>query len=260
MSIRSSSDTVAEFARIREAPIRTEFLQIQLHPKLSPETAYRAFCSWLVTAICVACGGCGHDPIDALLTKLRDPDVEVRRAAMRSLVEQPVNDNRVIEEITKNVSDKNVELRYESEDALGKLGPAAKSSVPLLKLRFQDVDKNVRLRAAFSVEKIDLSDRSFEPVLTAAMREGDGRTLLEVGALGPRAAWAVPVLSALLSHESFKVRSLAAKALGSIGPAAISAKANLEALRRDNNPTVQKAASDALTRIGAAAVAREAAK
>lgn len=260
MSIRSSFNTVAEFARIREAPIPTEFLQIKQHPILSCETASKIFCSWLFTALCVAFGGCGHDPVDPLVAKLRDPDVEVRRAALHSLVEHPINDNRVIEEITKNLSDSSAESRYEATDALGKLGAAANSGLPLLRLRLQDSDKNVRLRAAFSIEKIDPSDRSFVPVLTAAMREGDGRTLLEVGTLGPRATWAVPVLSGLLSHESFKVRSLAAKALGSIGPAAISAKANLEALRNDKNPTVQKAANDALTRIGAAAVAREMAK
>jgi HEAT repeat protein len=92
------------------------------------------------------------------------------------------------------------------------------------------------------------------------MQEGDGRTLLEVGALGPDAAWAVPTLSGLLSHESFKVRALAAKALGNIGPAAISAKAKLEALRSDNNPTVKKAANDALNRIATGTAARQAAK
>jgi HEAT repeat protein len=220
----------------------------------------RAFCTWLVPAICVACGGCGHDPIDALVARLRSPDVEVRQAATHSLVEQPINDSRVVQEITKNLSDKQTELRYESAEALGKLGPAAKSSVPLLKLRFQDDDKNVRLRAAFSVEKIDPTDRSFEPVLTAAMREGDGRTLLEVGALGPDAAWAVPALNRLLSHESFKVRSLAANALGNIGPAAISAKANLEALRNNKNSTVKKAANDALNRITNGALARKSTK
>jgi HEAT repeat protein len=220
----------------------------------------RAFCSGIFIALFIALGGCGHDPVDNVVAKLRDPDVDVRRAATHSLVERPVNNERVIEELTKNVSDKNTELRYESAEALGKLGPAAKSSLPLLKLRLQDRDKNVRLRAAFSIEKIDPSDRGFVPVLTAAMREGDGRTLLEVGALGPNAVWAVPTLSALLSHESFKVRSLSAAALGNIGPAAISAKPNLEALRSDSNSTVKKAANDALNRIKAGAVAREAAQ
>ena len=85
---------------------------------------------------------------------LRDPNVEVRRTTTHSLVEQPVNDERVIKELTHNVSDKNSELRYESAEALGKLGPAANSSLPLLILRLQDGEKNVRRRAAFSIQKI----------------------------------------------------------------------------------------------------------
>jgi len=105
----------------------------------------------LFIPICIALVGCGHDRVDNVVAKLRDPDVEVRLAATHSLVERPVNNERVIEELTKNVSDKNTELRYESAEALGKLGPAAKSSVPLLKLRLDDGDKNVRLRAAFSI-------------------------------------------------------------------------------------------------------------
>jgi HEAT repeat protein len=125
----------------------------------------RAFCRWLCAGWCIALGGCGHNSIDAVLAKLHDPNVEVRRLATHSLVEKPINDSRVIEELTRNTSDKNSELRYESVEALGKLGPAAKSSVPLLVLRLQDGEKNVRLRAAFSIQKIDPADQSFVPVL-----------------------------------------------------------------------------------------------
>jgi HEAT repeat protein len=70
----------------------------------------------------------------------------------------------------------------------------------------------------------------------------------------------VPTLNGLLTHESFKVRALAAKALGSMGPAAIAAKPNLEALRNDSNPAVKAAAKDALARIQSGSVARGAAK
>lgn len=209
----------------------------------------RLFCRRFYLGLCIALAGCGHNPIDAILARLHDPNVEVRRTTTHSLVEKPINDNRVIEELTKNVSDKSSELRYESVEALGKLGPAAKSSLPILKLRLQDGEKNVRLRAAFSIQKIDPADQSFVPVLTGAMREGDGRTLLEVGSLGPHAEWAVPTLSGLLSHESPKVRTLAAKALGNIGPAASGAKIELEAARRDSNAGVQKAATEALARV-----------
>jgi HEAT repeat protein len=213
------------------------------------ETRFSVSLGLLSVGLCIALGGCAHDPVDAIVANLRDRNVEVRQAATNSLVEQPVNDSRVIKELTKNSSDKSSELRYKSTQALGKLGSAASSSLPLLRLRLQDLEKNVRLRAAFSIQKIDPADRSFVPVLTDAMREGDGRTLLEVGALGPQAAWAVPTLSQLLTHESPKVRTLAAKALGNIGPAASEAKMALEAARADSNAGVQKAANDALARM-----------
>ena len=205
--------------------------------------------SLLFVGLCIASGGCGRDPVDDLVAKLRDPNVEVRRAAAHALVVQPVNDERVIAELTKTVSDKDSEVRYESIEALGKLGPAAKSSLPLVRLRLEDGEKNVRLRAAFSIQKIDAADRSFVPVLTGAMREGDGRTLLEIGALGPNAAWAAPTLIELLSHASPKVRTLAARALGGVGPTSNEARVALGAAQRDSNAGVRKAATDALARL-----------
>jgi HEAT repeat protein len=230
----------------------------------SPPAPYRFFAALKMTlviaATCIAPCGCSRDPVGDVVAKLRDPNVEVRRAATHSLVEQPINDERVIEELTKNVSDKSAELRFESIEALSKLGPAAKSSLPLVKLRLQDGDKNVRLRAAFTIQKIDSADRSFVPVLAGAMQEGDGRTLLEVSALGPKAAWAAPTLIRLLSHESPKVRTLAARALGSIGPAASAARPELEAARGDSNAVVKTAANDALNRIGSGPAARQPAK
>lgn len=209
----------------------------------------RLACRRFFVGLCIALSGCSHDSADAIVSRLHDPNVEVRRTATHSLVERPFNDSRVIEELAKNTADKNSELRYESVEALGKLGPAAKSTVPLLKLRLQDTEKNVRLRAAFSIQKIDPADPSFVPILAAAMREGDGRTLLEVGSLGPGAAWAVPTLSGLLTHESPKVRTLSARALGNIGPTASASKSALEAARNDPNTGVQKAATDALARV-----------
>jgi HEAT repeat protein len=56
-------------------------------------------------------------------------------------------------------------------------------------------------------------------------------------------------LIGLLTHESPKVRTLAAKALGNIGPAASDAKVALETAGRDSNSGVQKAAKDALAHL-----------
>jgi HEAT repeat protein len=196
-------------------------------------------------------GGCGRDPLGDLVSRLGDSDAAVRRAAAREFIAHPNVDDRVVAALTRCAADSDEEVRYLSVDALGKLGPAAKSSLPALKTALADPEKRVRTDAAMAMQKIDPEDRDFRPVLIAAMREGDGRTLLAVGAMGADAAWAVPTLIGLLSHQAPQVRALAAKTLGRIGPAASAAKAALEAASRDSNAAVQKAAKDALNRVQA---------
>jgi HEAT repeat protein len=200
-------------------------------------------------ALSIAPVGCGRDPASEVIAKLHDWNPGVRRAAVRDMVEHPPTDPRLIDELEKTLIDKDTEVRYLAVEAIGQMGPAARPNLPQMRMRLADQDKQVRLRAAFAIRKIDPTDPSFMPVLTGALGEGDGRTLLEVASLGPDACWAVPTLAKLLSHESFKVRTLAAKALGSIGATASTATPALEGARRDSNPGVQKAAAQALARI-----------
>jgi HEAT repeat protein len=155
----------------------------------------------------------------------------------------------VIVALTKSAADSDMEVRFLSIDALGQAGSAARSSMPVLKSALTDSEKRVRQEAALAIPKVDPTDTSFQAVLISAMREGDGRTLLAVGAMGESAAWAVPTLTGLLSHADAKVRVLAARGLGGIGPAAVAGKPALEAASRDSNAAVQKAAKDALARI-----------
>jgi HEAT repeat protein len=198
---------------------------------------------WLVLS------GCGREPVDKFVGQLSDADVTVRRAAARSFDEKLGTDARAIEALTKCVADADAEVRYYSIEALEKCGSAAKPALPALKSALTDSEKRVSVRAAFAIHRIDPQDESFIPVLTSAMREGDGKTLLEVGELGADAAWAVPTLIGLLSHESAKVRVLAANDLGHIGPAAASAKTALQAAARDSNAAVKRAAQNALRQI-----------
>ncbi len=158
-------------------------------------------------------------------------------------------DQREIAALTKAVADNDAEVRRLSITALGKAGAAAKSSLPALIAALQDSDSSVRLRAALAIQKIDPSNKSFELVLMSAMRAGEGRILLDVGAMGKDGAWAVPTLIGILSHDQAKMRALAAQTLGHIGPAASDAIAPLQRLARDPNAAVQTAAKDALDRI-----------
>jgi HEAT repeat protein len=230
-----SRSTPTCYCRIRKnsdlLPRLAEFLRIQL-----------------LLYLCLSTIGC-VDSTGKLVAQLGSSDLAVRRAAAAALDDQPSTDERAIAGLIKSLGDSDADVRYRAASALGKLGAAAKSAQPALRSALQDTEQAVRIRAAFSLARIDPQDRSFVPVLTAAMRNGDGRTLLEIGNLGAAAAWATPTLAGLLSHESPKVRILAANDLGRIGPAAASAKPALEAAARDSNAAVQHAAQNALLLI-----------
>ena len=193
--------------------------------------------------------GCGGDSVGELIARLESGDVAQRRVAARALGERADVDDRAVAALTKRVEDSDAEVRHVSIRALGEAGHAAKSSVSALEESLNDSDARVRVAAALAIHKIDPANRSFEPVLIGAMRRGDGRVLLAIGEMGPEGAWAVPTLVELLSHESAKIRSLAARTLGRIGPAAGAAKSALRRAVDEPNVAVQDAARDALERI-----------
>jgi HEAT repeat protein len=171
--------------------------------------------------------------------------------AARALSECEATDQRVVAALAKGIADSDTEVRRLSIDALGQIGAAAHSSLPTLKAALADDDEKLRVRAALAIQRIAPEDLSFVPVLVKAMRAGDGRLLLAVGAMGPEAKWAMPTLIGLLSHESPPMRALAAQTLGRIGPGADDARAALQQALRDPNAAVQAAARAALERIEA---------
>ncbi len=204
----------------------------------------------LSVALCLATIGCGNS-VDDLIAQLGDKDVETRRAAVRALTSHTLVDQRIITAFEKATADSDAEVRRLSINALGNRGPSAKSSLPALKTALADEDPRVRVRAALAICKIAPDDRSFVPVLVSAVRGGDGRLLQEVGTLGEDAAWAVPTVIELLSHESAPMRALAAQTLGRIGDSTGEVKSALERASRDANAAVQSAAKYALRRLRA---------
>jgi HEAT repeat protein len=199
--------------------------------------------------VCLLLCGCGGDRVSKLVAELSDTDASVRRTAVHAVAEQPVGDERVVTALAQCVAGNDAEVRYFATDALGRIGPAAKSSVPALKLALQDPEPRVRLRAALSMARINPQERSFMPTIVSSMREGDGKTLLEIGAMGPSAVWAVPALVELLGNPLPQVRVLAANDLGHIGPGASSALPALRGALQDANPAVKRAAEEASKRI-----------
>jgi HEAT repeat protein len=197
--------------------------------------------------------GCGGDAASQLIDQLQSPDVEVRRAAARDLGKLTPLDERAINALAETLADDDVEVRRLSISALRHAGPKAAMSVPDLERALDDREPQIRFAAALAVKDIEPANRRCHETLINAMRQANGPVMLEVGRMGRGAAWAVPTLTGLLSHDSAKVRALAARSLGDIGPSAAKAETHLKRLLRDPNVAVQDAARQALENIRPAA-------
>jgi HEAT repeat protein len=200
-------------------------------------------------ALCLLLAGCGANPTDTAILQLQSSDVEVRRAAARTLDERTPPDVRAIPGVTKALADSDREVRWLSIDIVAKIGAPASSSLPALIQALDDAETAVRVRAALAIQKIDPKSAEFQRVLIAEMRAGDGRVFLDVGAMGKDAAWAISTLTQLLSHQSPKIRALAAYTLGQIGPTGSDANLALQRAAADPNPAVQSAARDAIKNL-----------
>ena len=199
----------------------------------------------------IVAAGCGASPSARLVADLQSANVEVRLAALRAPdPSEPLNDE-AIAALASATGDADAEVRRLSAVALGRCGAAARPALAALHGAVDDREPAVRLAASLAIRQIDPQDRSYEPVLTDALRAADGQIMLEVGRMGVDAAWAVPTLKVLLAHDSANVRSLAARTLGQIGPAASGAEPALKRSLRDPNVAVQDAARDALEKIQA---------
>jgi HEAT repeat protein len=209
-------------------------------------------CRVACAGVCLAIIGCGSS-VDDHIAQLGDKDVETRRAAIRALRSYTIEDKRMIAAFSHATADSDAEVQRLAIDALGNRGLSAEPSVPALKAALADDDPRIRVRAALAICRIAPSDEVYVPVLTSAMRDGDGRLLQEVGMLGKDAAWAVPTLVELLTHESAPMRALAAQTLGQIGVSHAGVEAALDRASRDSNVAVQSAARFAIRQIRARA-------
>src|SRR5262245_5294761 len=103
--------------------------------------------------------------IDGLIALLKDPDVGVRRQAVRSLAS--LNGRRAAPALAAAMKDSDPEMRAAIVSALGELGDA--QSVPALSAALKDESIVVRARAASALGEI--GDRSAVDGLIAAAKD-----------------------------------------------------------------------------------------
>ena len=178
-------------------------------------------------------------------------------------------------------------VRAECADALGALGPGARSAVPALFAALADPSEAVRAAAARALARIEprpedvprlvaalgspdayvagfaawslgnlgAAAEAAVPDLTRALARDDTNAVVAaaLARIGPGAAAAVPALVDALKSENADQRWRAARTLGRIGPPAASSVDALTTALADPNGAVRQHAARALGRIGPAA-------
>lgn len=126
-------------------------------------------------------------------------------------------------------------------EALGKIGPDAKSAMPELKKLLDDNDPVVRTAAAFAVLRIEPGEKGTADTALATLQSGlestEERARIEsaraLGHVGNIAERAIPSLCTALKDDQPHVQAFAAEALARIGTPSISCV--LEGLNDDKS-------------------------
>ena len=178
--------------------------------------------------------------VAALLSVLKDPDVEVRRAAVRSLAN--FEDPATVAAFREALHDSDAEIRSAAVEALGNLHDAA--SADAIAALIKDPNKDVRANAIEALTDLELT---VAPAgLLDALRDSDADVRQHAAeAVGHfEDARAVPQLRIMLDDPNGDVRESAVEALGEIrNQEAIDA---LIVALKAQDPKVRQAAADAL--------------
>lgn len=150
--------------------------------------------------------------------QLQDENAKVREQGARRLAESSRDISKSLPQLIRSLADDNQDVRRLAANALGDLGPKAKDAVPALVKLLEDSEENVRLVAAWALVNIDPENEAPVDVLSQSAREGNPRSIVALGQLGPAAAEAVPALIRALQSEKSLVRLQVLKALEKIGP------------------------------------------
>lgn len=182
----------------------------------------------------------GRAIVDALIGVAKDPNVEVRRAAIRSLGQH--RHRASLPTLREALRDSDSEVRGSALEGLSEMQDAA--SADAIAALIKDSDKEVRARAIEALTNLELT--APPAGLREALKDPDAevrhRAAHAVGQFEDAAA--VPTLRAMLDDPNAEVREAAVEALASIrNEPAIQA---LILALKAKDPKVRQAAADAL--------------
>lgn len=163
------------------------------------------------------------DAVSALIPGLEDEDKAVRWAVAQALAAIGPAAESAVPSLTTALDDEYWRVRQAAAEALQSIGPGAETAVPALIQTTENalIDYHFRLFAAASGALVNIGNKSV-PALIQVLEEGNvnGRQAAAgvLGAIGPEAADAMPVLTQALTDEDGWVRLAAFYALSHISP------------------------------------------
>jgi HEAT repeat protein len=166
--------------------------------------------------------------------------------------EGPVIAGRHASDLARRLAHPVTTVRVEAASLLIAAGPAAKPLAPALRTAADDENSLVRLRAAAALARIDPEERAFAiATLLGHLRKADDKSrhisaAMALAELGPDAAPAVPLLTALLDSADWEERVWGARALGRIGEAARPSLPAIKARLADRVGQVRRNAEESI--------------
>lgn len=187
--------------------------------------------TWMIMAL-ESIKPTAEEAIPALTEALLDHDCDVRLEAANAWAtigkyEVLILKTADLKQLTEGLKGTSEYERRRSAEALGSIGPAAKTAVPALTEALLDEDCEVRVWAARALcvigEDHDVQASTIEPLgeLVRNLRASDEKvretSAMALGSVGSAAKAAVPALTEALLDKSYEVRFQVARALLEIG-------------------------------------------
>jgi len=148
-----------------------------------------------------------------------------------------------------SASQHHLSVRRNAVWALGRIGPGAKSATETLVQRLDDQDAAVRANAAAALQRIGHHPRAMPTLVEMARARGDAayQAVVALGELGAQAEAAAPVLAQLLPADD-DVSRAAAASLARMGPRV--ALATVKPLLRSPEETTRRSVVEVLEHLG----------